>query len=778
MTSAYLRRHAAAALLVFALLLVTAIYWSGLSGSWLFDDYPNIVDNHGVQPSDTSLSSLVNAALSSPSSEFKRPLASLSFAANYLASGLDPYAMKLTNLLIHLLNGMLVFLLARTLLRHVAKAGEAAFRGSASVGGASAPTTDSPVTTSLTVATEVAPTTSSRADLVAVLIAAGWMLLPINLTGVLYVVQRMESMANLFVLLGLIGYVAGRQRMLATEATAFSPDRTGHSAGTRGFLLCLLSITVPTALGVLAKETAVMLPLYALLVEWALFRWRKRGAQTVGGDFSPWESLTTSAHAATPVGRALPAALHRDHPDNAPAGSARPTAMGRSEKEWRVIALFLVVLVLPMLLGLSWLLPPLLHPEAWATRDFTLGTRLLSEARIVVDYIDWTLLPTPQALSFYHDDFAISTGLLTPWTTLASMVLLAALIALMCWLRRRQPLVALGIALFLGCQLLTGTILPLELIYEHRNYFASFGLLLAIVPLLAAPRAPPAFVGATSVATSRSLEGTSVAAEAAPTGKLWATGALPLAGLRYALLAGLMLYWATLTALTAYAWGDPLRLAQDLANRAPQSPRAQYELGRTYIIYSRYDPASPYTQLAYAPLEKAASFPESSILPQQALIFMNSRMGRPLKSQWWDSMIAKLRARKPGVQDESSLVALTQCVREQHCDLPQARMVQAFEAALDHPRPSARLQATYGDYAWNVLDDHALGLRMIEGAVKDAPSEPAYRITLVRMLVTSSRPDAAMRQIQALQQLNIGGRLNSSIRELRQQIDAATNDNE
>ncbi len=41
------------------------------------------------------------------------------------------------------------------------------------------------------------------------------MLLPINLTGVLYVVQRMESMANLFVLLGLIGYVAGRRRMLA-----------------------------------------------------------------------------------------------------------------------------------------------------------------------------------------------------------------------------------------------------------------------------------------------------------------------------------------------------------------------------------------------------------------------------------------------------------------------------------------------------------------------------------------------------------------------------------
>ena len=93
------------------------VYWPGLSGGFLFDDYPNIVDNHGVQPHDASIASLVSAALSSPSSEFKRPLASLSFAANYLASGLDPYWMKLTNLVIHLLNGWLVFLLARMLLQ-------------------------------------------------------------------------------------------------------------------------------------------------------------------------------------------------------------------------------------------------------------------------------------------------------------------------------------------------------------------------------------------------------------------------------------------------------------------------------------------------------------------------------------------------------------------------------------------------------------------------------------------------------------------------------------
>ena len=706
-------------LLAIALIATVAIYWPGLHGTWLFDDYPNIVDNKGVQPADASTPSLVRAALSSPSSEFKRPLASLSFAANYLASGLDPFWWKLTNLVIHLLNGLLVFWLTRLLSR------VAMF------------------------AVQATPTASPRAmgtrrsDITAALIAGAWMLLPINLTGVLYVVQRMESMANAFVLLGLIGYVIGRQRMLSDAPSGTFASQSHDSFRSwrqRGLLLCLISITVPTALGLLAKETAVMLPLYTLLIEWALFR------------------------------------FHGRQP-GMPATSVDAKSRSRDS---RVISLFIAVLALPMVTGLAWMGPRLLDPATWATRSFTLGTRLLSEARIVVDYIGWILLPTPSALSFYHDNFQLSTGLLTPWTTLASIACLLALLAFAVWVRPRRPLVALGIALFLGCQLLTGTILPLELIYEHRNYFASFGLLLAIVPLLAAPRSAPATVEAHPVpdAISASVHEAS-RAECASTRSLPLAGAtsvaiecnqpdaLPFALPRYVLLVGLLLCWTALTAFTAYTWGDPLRLAADLAARAPQSPRAQYELGRTYIIYSRYDRSSPFTPLAYAPLERAAALPGSSILPEQALIFMNARMGLPQKDTWWDSLVAKLKARPLGVQDESSLGALTQCAREGHCDLPADRMVEAFTSALSHPNPGAHLLATYGDYAWNVLDDHALGERMIREAVQASPDEPAYQITLIRMLAAQQRTAEATSALKQLESLNTGGRLNSSLNELR-----------
>jgi len=627
--------------LALALFVTTLAYWPGLYGGWLFDDFPNIVDNHGVQPATGGVASLIKAALSSPASDFKRPLASLSFAANYLAGGLDPFGMKLTNLVIHLLNGLVMFLLARRLWQ---------------IG---APERSRP-----------------EAGQAAALIAAGWMLLPINLTSVLYVVQRMESMANLAVLAGLLGYVIGRQRMLA------------GSPALKALALCAASLVVPVAIGGLAKETAVMLPLYALMIEIMLF------------------------------------GFHR--PDT-------------PKIDRRVAALFVIILLLPLLVGLAWLLPSVLRPDSWTTREFTLHTRLLTEPRVVVDYIGWTLFPLPQWLSFYHDDYVISTGWFTPWTTAGSIAILAALVGGTAWLRKRHPLAALGIALFLACQLLTATILPLELVYEHRNYFASFGLVLAVVSLLF----PLAYSG-----------------EESPPRPV-------IRRLSVAALGVLMLSWTCLTAMTAYAWGDPLSLSQELADRGPESPRAQYELGRTYIIYSHYNPGSPFTALAYAPLERAAALPRSSILPQQALIFMNARLGLPLRASWWDTMIAKLSTRQPGVQDESSLIALSECAQEGHCDLPQERMTQAFEAALSHPHPTARLLAAYSGYAWNIKGDHVLAEQLMQRAVQTAPHEAAYRITFIRMLVARQEFGEAQQQLQALEALNVGGYLDDVLRQLR-----------
>ncbi len=686
------------------MLVTVAVYWSGLYGSWLFDDYPNIVDNTALQIHHLSIPNLAGAALSSPASEFKRPLASLTFALNYYFSGLDPFAMKLTNVAIHLLNGLLIFILTGMLLRIQ-------------------PESRTPPS-----ATDDGVAAHKRIGLIAALVASAWMLLPINLTAVLYTVQRMESLANLFVIAGLVGYVAGRNRMLRGQPAS-------------GLCLAALSLVLATGIGFLAKETAVMLPLYAFLIEWILYRFGTPRRADQSARVSPRSGASRRIRHASTRHPADTAAQPEQHPGPTASETTSAQPDRRAPRlDWRIIALFLVVLVLPLIAGLALEVPAVLHPGAWASRDYTLGQRLLSEMRIVMDYIGWTLVPTPDVLSFYHDDFAISTGLFSPWTTATSALGLIALIAAIFALRRRAPLVSLGLAFFLGCQLLTGTILPLELIYEHRNYFASFGLMLALVPWLASGHAR--------------LPG-------------WRNPARNWFLPRHVLLVGLLALWTGLTALTAYAWGNPLRLAQTLAARNPQSPRAQYGLGRRYIMYSNYNPDSVFTNMAYTPLEKAMRLPDFSVLPEQALIFMNARMHLPLKAEWWNSMDRKLRTNPLGVQDVSALASLAKCQRDGDCKLPKQRMVQAFLAALSHPKPGGRLLAIYADYAWNVLDDKPLGLRMAKASVHAAPDEPNYYITLVRMLIVLGENKQAHQALEQLKTLNIGGRLDGSIANLQ-----------
>lgn len=609
-----------------------ALYAPGLGGGFVFDDYPNIVDNPLVQPSHASLPELTAAALSSPSSELKRPLASLSFAANFLTTGLDPAAMKATNIVLHILNGWLIFFFCRTLLRKVYPEDSAGFRRVFALG-----------------------------------VALAWLVAPINFTAVLYIVQRMESLANLFVLIGLIGYVHLRARPMFR---------------TRDALYCGLWLILLTGLGLLAKETAVLLPLYALCIEAVVFR------------FGPPHSHVRKAMA----------------------------------------TIYGVILAAPFIAGMAWIAPSLFASSTWATRDFTLATRLMSEPRIILDYVAWTIAPTSTGLSFYHDDFVASTSLLTPWTTLASMTGLLAMLVIAWFMRRRMPLLSLGLILFLAAQSLTGTVLPLELVYEHRNYFASMGIMLAVAD------ACRYFAG--MAPSSR--------------GRAFCT-APALALITWSMI---------LTFTTASAWGTPLSLAEELGRRGPHSHRAQYELGRAYIIASRYDRNSPYILKSVPPLEAAAAMPGASVLAEQALIFVHARAGLPVRETWWTSMRKKLRARPATVQDESSLGALSQCLDQSGCHFEAEELHKAFDAAMDQPNPSARLCSLYADFALSTLEDNALALRLSGMAVTKAPSEPVYRVKLAQRALAARDEILARQQIAALRAMNFAGRLDGTISSL------------
>jgi hypothetical protein len=131
-------------------------------------------------------------------------------------------------------------------------------------------------------------------------------------------------------------------------------------------------------------------------------------------------------------------------------------------------------------LNLQWL------TDTYSNRYFTLIERMLTQSRIVWDYLGQLLLPDVTRMGLFHDDIVISTTVLEPATTsyalLAWIGVVALSFVLIKWREGRYVLFA--IALFVVGHSTESTILPLELYYEHRNYFPGIGVFLGIAVLL------------------------------------------------------------------------------------------------------------------------------------------------------------------------------------------------------------------------------------------------------------------------------------------------------
>lgn len=199
-------------------LLLGAVYWVGLHGVFIFDDFENIVNNTLLRTFDGSLESLIAAASSGTSSPWGRPLSMASFALNFYFFGDAPFSFKLTNLAIHFANAMLVFTLVRQLWPRLGY-----------------------------------DTRTPQSLAPALWITAVWALHPINLTPVLFVVQRMTSLSAFFTLAALSLYLYGRQ-----------------AKGKSGALAIAVSLLLCWPAAILSKETGLLLPLYLFLIEWLL----------------------------------------------------------------------------------------------------------------------------------------------------------------------------------------------------------------------------------------------------------------------------------------------------------------------------------------------------------------------------------------------------------------------------------------------------------------------------------------------------------------------------
>jgi Tfp pilus assembly protein PilF len=117
--------------------------------------------------------------------------------------------------------------------------------------------------------------------------------------------------------------------------------------------------------------------------------------------------------------------------------------------------------------------------KGYADRPFTLVQRLLTEPRILIFYLSQIFYPIPARLSIEHD-ITISTSLFHPWTTLPSIFIIILLIGWSILRIHKRPILSFAILFFFLNHVIEGSIIPLELIFEHRNYLPSLFVFLPI----------------------------------------------------------------------------------------------------------------------------------------------------------------------------------------------------------------------------------------------------------------------------------------------------------
>jgi tetratricopeptide (TPR) repeat protein len=359
---------------ILLLLIGAAIFWPALTGPFLLDDnlhLPKLAGNDGTIDTLREVYQL----MFSGSSATGRPISFLSLLINDNSWPSTPWSFKYTNLLFHLLNAVLVFVVCRQL-----------------VGLCNCDTQN-----------------TKNANLVGLLAMAVWLFHPIHLSPTMMVIQRMTLLMGTFSLLGLIAYLNGR--------------KLGETSPLKAYLIMSGGIAGFGILGVLSKETAIMMVCYIIAIEITII----------------------------------------------PKAGLKPLPYF---KIWRAIFLYL-----PIVAILSYFIYDFSHmQQLYIKREFNMVERLMTEPRVLMDYLRVIFFPSLSATGPYHDDYVISKSLLNPLSTLMSILFIIATITLAIKFRRRYALASLAVLWFFLAHILESTILPLELYFEHRNYLSMLGI--------------------------------------------------------------------------------------------------------------------------------------------------------------------------------------------------------------------------------------------------------------------------------------------------------------
>ncbi len=444
-------------LLAAILLLVTLTYSNTIYSPPILDGPAAFINNPTVYIDNLSFDSL-KQIYSGPFGR-TRFIPMLSFAVDHLIGQGQIVQFHLTNILVHLLATIALFLLVRGIAKTAIGRAQLRLLGPTSF---------------------------------ALSVAALWSLHPIQTNSVTYLVQRMTSFAALFYFASLAGYIWART----------GQTRLIRKSGWLIFVLAMLC-------AFLSKENSATIPLAVLLLE-KIFITPTLGNKVVSR--FKWQ-------------------------------------------HWLILSIILI-LILPFA---TTKLSHLVNGYALHGRHFTMLERLFTELRVVVFYLSLLALPLPSRMNLDHD-FPISHSFLTPPGTLLSLLLLTFLIWTAIRLRRRHPFLSFGIFFFFLNLLIESSVIPLELVFEHRLYLPSLGFMIVIVVFL---DRISRFVPASNKEELKKI-----------------------------FFLGIVIISCTLaiaTSLRNHVWRDKITLYQDIVRKSPLKPRGYANLGMMQMMEGSRD---------------------------------------------------------------------------------------------------------------------------------------------------------------------------------------------
>ncbi|CAA0109739.1 Uncharacterised protein [Halioglobus japonicus] len=294
---------------------------------------------------------------------------------------------------------------------------------------------------------------------------------------------------------------------------------------------------------------------------------------------------------------------------------------------YSLIAIGAIAMSAALLLGWDYL------ASRFGGREFTLDERLFTQSRIVWDYVAQLAYPQTARMGLYHDDVLLSRGLFDPASTLYAVIAWLLLVvvcgAALCW--RAGRWFVFGIAWFVLGHSVESTVLPLELYFEHRNYFPSIGLLLALGALFAALV------------------------------KKWPEPKAPL----LVCLALWLLLLSFLTSSQVQIWSSRPMLILNHLNAHPNSPRANTDMARYMAELGQAEAAHHYSKLSFQASANAASSQQLRGDYEIRNLALSCMAGTPVASETIDAL-ARENPQRP-FRSVTTLLTMVRLLQNDRC---------------------------------------------------------------------------------------------------------------